>query len=528
MTETTRLPSPGAAGQGPDYRPLLHYTAADTWLNDPNGLVYDDGTYHLFYQNNPYANVWGNMSWGHATSTDLLAWTEHPIAITCDDREDVFSGSIVVDHLNTSGFGSAECPPWVAVYTSAFKEPSVHRGTQAQSLAYSLDRGMTWTKYAGNPVLTRHSADFRDPKVFWYSGPAGSHWVMAAVEARQNMVVFYGSGDLREWTLLSEFGPAHASGGEWECPDLFPLPVDNDPTRAKWVLTVNINPGAVAGGSGGQYFIGEFDGVRFRPDALDPEPGDDEGTGSQGQANPLRRYQWMDWGRDYYAAVSFSNVPDNRRVMIGWMNNWDYANQIPTAPWRSAMTLARDVSLVTIEGKPTLVQRPVLPPLPPQEPLFQLDNVELTDDRLELPDAPPGCAQIIRAQFRPGSAGRIGFVLRGSASGEGEERSGHGRTRGTVLAYDIPSGELVLDRRHSGDTGFHPLFASAESCPVRLRDGVLTLEIIVDRSSVEVFAQHGEATITDLIFPDPRDGALAVFAENGKATLVSLEVRTIG
>ena len=528
MTETASLPSPRANDESPDYRPVLHYTAADTWLNDPNGLVYDDGTYHLFYQNNPYANVWGNMSWGHATSTDLVTWAEQPLAIGCDELEDVFSGSIVIDHLNTSGFGSAECPPWVAIYTSAFKEPSAHRGTQAQSLAYSSDRGMTWTKFRGNPVLTRDSADFRDPKVFWYSGPTGSHWVMAAVEAGQNIVVFYGSGNLREWTLLSEFGPAHASGGEWECPDLFSLPLDNNPEMPKWVLTVNINPGAVAGGSGGQYFIGEFDGVSFRPDALDAELVADEGTEVQSQAHQLRRYQWMDWGRDYYAAVSFGNVPENRRIMIGWMNNWDYANQIPTAPWRSAMTLARDVSLVTIDGRPSLMQQPVLPEPPTHEPAFELENVDLTDDHLELPDTPSGSAQVIQAQFRAGSARRVGFVVRGSSPEEGEGPPGHSRTSGTVVAYDTSSGELVLDRTHSGNTGFHPLFASVETCPVRLRDGVLTLEIIVDRSSVEVFAQHGEATITDLIFPAPQDRALTVFAEHGTATLEKLSVRTIG
>jgi fructan beta-fructosidase len=255
LTETRALPTPGANDRTPDYRPVLHYTATETWLNDPNGLVYDDGTYHLFYQNNPFANVWGNMSWGHATSPDLMAWTEHPVAIACDELQDVFSGSIVVDHLNTSGPGTQECPPWVAVYTSAFKEASPHHGTQAQSLAYSTDSGMTWTKFGANPVLTRSSADFRDPKVLWYPGPSGSgpggpgggYWVLAAVEALANKVLFYRSSNLREWELLSEFGPANAIGGEWECPDLFPLPLDGNPEKTRWVLTVNINPGAVAG-----------------------------------------------------------------------------------------------------------------------------------------------------------------------------------------------------------------------------------------------------------------------------------------
>jgi sucrose-6-phosphate hydrolase SacC (GH32 family) len=247
-------------------RPILHYTAKNTWLNDPNGLVWHQGVYHLFYQNNPFDNVWGNMSWGHATSTDLLHWTEHPVAIACDEEEDVYSGSIVVDHGRTSGFGTAEDPALVAIYTSAFKEGSVHQGTQAQSLAFSTDAGMTWTKYAGNPVLGRGSAHFRDPKVFRYEGPAGSCWIMVAVEAQHQQVVLYRSADLKDWDYLSTFGPANASGGEWECPDLFPLPVDGDSTRTKWVMLVSLNPGSIAGGSGTQYFVGDFDGTTFTAD----------------------------------------------------------------------------------------------------------------------------------------------------------------------------------------------------------------------------------------------------------------------
>lgn len=524
MTEINTLPSPGANDEHPAYRPALHYTAADTWLNDPNGLVYDDGTYHLFYQSNPYANVWGNMSWGHATSTDLITWAEHPVAIRCDDQEDIFSGSIVIDHLNTSGLGSTDCPPWVAIYTSAYKDLSARRGTQAQSLAYSSDRGMTWTKFEGNPVLTRHSPDFRDPKVFWYSGHAGSQWVMVAVEARENIVVLYGSGNLRDWEPLSEFGPANARGGEWECPDLFPLPLDNDAERTKWVLTVNINPGAVAGGSGGQYFVGEFDGVRFIPDAVGFEPAAPEEAKDPDQARQLRRYQWLDWGRDYYAAVSFSNVPDNRRVMIAWMNNWDYANQIPTAPWRSAMTLAREVRLATIGGRPGLVQQPLLPPPSAHVSLYETADLELADTWLALPDAPDG-ALIIRAEIALGTAELFGLLLRGVDSKV--PAAEQGTPQGTVVVFDRSSGELSLDRSQSGDTSFHPQFASRESCPVSLRDGVLSLEIIVDRSSVEVFAQGGEASITDLIFPSDQDRALAVFAKGGTVTVRKLALTAI-
>ncbi|MDR7158239.1 glycoside hydrolase family 32 protein [Arthrobacter sp. BE255] len=492
----------------PHLRPALHYTARDTWLNDPNGLVFYRGTYHLYYQNNPYGNVWGNMSWGHATSTDLVHWTEQPVAITCDDAEDIYSGSIVVDHANSSGFGSAENPPLVAIYTSAFKPGTAHEGTQAQSLAYSNDAGMTWTKFAGNPVLTRGSANFRDPKVFSYPGPDGPYWVMAAVEAGEQTVVIYRSTDLRVWELASEFGPANAAGGEWECPDLFPLPLDGDPERTKWVLVVNVNPGAVAGGSGGQYFVGDFDGSTFTPDPSSLLDSPVFGTTAT-DLGRLRQCRWLDWGRDYYAAVSFSNVPDNRRLMIGWINNWDYANTLPTSPWRSGMSLVREVTLETVDGRPTLVQAPVLPPL---DAVQSLGGGELRGT-LALPGVQPGTAQVIDAEILPGTSVRCGFRLWEDADGGA-----------AVLAYDPAAGVLSLDRTAVGDTAFHPAFASVESVPVPLEDGVLTVRVVVDQCSVEVFAQGGKVVLTDLIFPGPGNHGASVFAEGGTATLRKLAV----
>lgn len=194
------------------FRPAIHYTAKNTWFNDPNGLVYHEGIYHLYYQNNPFGNVWGNMSWGHATSADLVNWDEQPVAILCDAEEDIFSGSIVIDQYNTSGLGNGQTSPLVAIYTSAYKDSSARRGTQAQSLAWSSDGGYTWTKHHGNPVLDRNSADFRDPKVFRYNGPPGNYWVMVAVEANEHKVVMYSSDNLRDWHYLSSFGPANAAG----------------------------------------------------------------------------------------------------------------------------------------------------------------------------------------------------------------------------------------------------------------------------------------------------------------------------
>ncbi|MFL1428052.1 MULTISPECIES: glycoside hydrolase family 32 protein [unclassified Nocardiopsis] len=266
VTATAAGPAPGDP-----HRPAVHFTPARNWMNDPNGLIHHDGLYHLYFQYNPEGDRWGNMSWGHATSPDLVHWTERPVAIGFTGQEHVFSGGIVYDEHNTSGLGTPEDPPLVAVYTSAYTPASERPGVQAQSLAYSLDGGYTWERYGGNPVLDIGHGDFRDPKVFWYG--EGGYWVMAAVVATEHTVHFYRSENLRDWEFLSDFGPAHAADGIWEVPDLFELPVDGDPQDTRWVLIVNLNPGAVAGGSGAQYFVGDFDGTAFTPDRLvDPGP----------------------------------------------------------------------------------------------------------------------------------------------------------------------------------------------------------------------------------------------------------------
>jgi fructan beta-fructosidase len=490
------------------FRPALHYAARDTWLNDPNGLIFHDGVYHLYYQNNPLDNVWGNMSWGHATSPDLTTWTEHAVAISCDEEEDIFSGSIVFDRDNTSGFGTDAAPPLVAVYTSAFKPGSAHEGIQAQSLAFSRDGGFTWTKHAANPVLNRGSAEFRDPKVIWYDGGAGSYWVMVAVEATDFQVVLYKSHDLKSWELLSTFGPANATGGVWECPDLFPLPVDGDPENLQWVLTVNLNPGGPNKGSAGQYFVGDFDGTTFTSAT----------TVTEGLQDPdrLGEYQWLDWGRDYYAAVSFSNVPHGRRLMIGWMNNWQYGNEIPTSPWRSPMSLVREVTLATVDGNPRLLQHAAeeMTSLRPKNE-FESRARELPEGQ-HLIEGAQGRVQRIEATFTPGIAGEFGLILRGNG------------TKGTRIGIRPGEGQLVLDRRESGLTDFHDSFASAESAPILPVDGMYQLTVFVDSCSVEVFAQNGRLTLTDLIFPDESSTELSLYANGGPATLNSLSVATYG
>lgn len=487
------------------FRPALHYAARNTWLNDPNGLIHHEGVYHLYYQNNPLGNVWGNMSWGHSTSTDLLTWTEHPVAIACDDEEDIFSGSIVFDRHNTSGFGTSSAPPLVAVYTSAFKPDSAREGIQAQSLAFSLDGGYTWTKHKDNPVLSRGSAEFRDPKVIRYDGGAGSYWVMVAVEATDFQVVLYKSDDLKNWELLSSFGPANATGGVWECPDLFPLPIDGDPDNLKWVLTVNLNPGGPNNGSAGQYFAGDFDGTTFTSAT----------TVTEGLQDPARlgEYQWLDWGRDYYAAVSFSDAPDNRRLMIAWMNNWEYANHIPTSPWRSPMTLVREISLHTSEGNLRLVQRPVgdwAALADPAKP-FRLSETTISDGTQVLEGA-AGTVQRIDATFTPGTAEEFGLILRGDG------------LQGTRVGIRPAEGSLIVDRRESGQSDFHESFRSIDTAPLRTTTGNYDLSIFVDRCSVEVFAQRGQVTMTELIFPAVTSTEVSLYSIGGTATLNSLYV----
>lgn len=831
------LPASAAELGDEQYRPAIHFSPAKNWMNDPNGMVFHKGVYHLYYQHNPSGNTWGNMSWGHATSTDLVHWKEQPLAISTDDQEDVFSGSVVVDKDNSSGFGTAENPPMVAIYTSAYKDPSPHRGLQAQSLAYSLDDGQTWTKYSANPVLNRNSANFRDPKVFWHSSPdGGGYWVMAAVEATDHKVLLYKSTNLKDWTALSEFGPANATGGLWECPDLFPLAVDGDPNNVKWVMVVNINPGGVAGGSAGQYFVGSFDGTTFTSESTKPSdslpagtpiagfndgtyngwtvnnepgnwkngpfadtpaagtlegqnavtgfagaglvnsfndhdwplgsmsspdftvnsdyinflvgggqhprvsdkldntplagdllfngfevpdgstladagwtgtgdlapsfqpatsggdyyigakrintwetgstPGDDrQGTltspeftltrsfvsllvgggqrspetgqvleaqllvdgnvvrtlagddagqlnwkgwdvsefagraaqlrivdqatggwghltldhvmltdqasvprsdettvnlvvdgqvvrsttgansevldwanwnvsefkGRQAQirivdnnrfgwghiladefiassepATPrLNSYDWLDYGRDYYASVSFGNMPEDKRVMLGWMNNWDYANTVPTSPWRSAMSLPREVGLTQTPAGPRLTQQAVkqVDKLGTKASYSDKKGRSIAPGTHPLPASASGDVQRIDLTFAPGTAVKSGITVLGDG------------TSSTVIGYDASTGEVYVDRGNSGATGFHPLFTSVDAAPVAVNpDGTVTLRIYVDRSSVEVFAQGGQRTITDQVFPGAGAGEVALFADGGTAHLKSLTV----
>ncbi len=468
-------------------RPLIHFTPRFNWLNDPNGLVFHRGRYHLFYQYNPIGAYHGNMSWGHASSPDLLEWEEHPVAISFDDDEQVYSGSAVVDRENSSGLAASGA--LVAVYTSA-RGPGGH-GHQAQSLAYSVDDGMTWTKYAGNPVLDRGSAHFRDPKVFRY----GSEWIMVVVEADDRRVLFYRSDDLKDWTYLSSYGPAGAVGGVWECPDLFPLPLDGDPDNLHWVLLVSLFPGGVAGGSGTQYVVGRFDGVRFTPDAdVEPVPA----------AHPkLATLDWLDGGRDCYAGVTFNGLSDDERIFIAWMNNWDYARNIPTQPWSGAMTVPRRLDLVTADGRPQLRAHPLVP------------QGTLVEQRFAAMEK--GAVDTVRIPV----AARID--LRARVEGELVARIDAGGDQHVTLRH--AGRRVTLDRRAAGTV--HHAFGSIESVDVPGDPGLVDLTIILDTGSIEVFVGGGLRTITDLMVLGSGERRLTLEAVGGAIEIEEFTVRDL-
>ncbi|MBN3790678.1 glycoside hydrolase family 32 protein [Burkholderia sp. Ac-20353] len=491
----------------PQWRPALHYTPQRNWMNDPNGLVYVNGRYHLFYQYNPVGHDWGNMSWGHATSTDLVHWREQPVALRANATEQIFSGSIVADTRNTSGLGAPGDAPLVALYTSVYDAGSGHApGTQAQSLAYSVDHGATWRPYAHNPVLTLEpeSKQFRDPKVSWYA--PGGYWLMTTVVADAHVVKLYRSDDLIHWAFLSDFtlpGVPH-DGTLWEMPDLVPLPLDDDPKRIRWVMIVNVNPWSIAGGSGSMYFVGDFDGRTFTPERVAPAGSDPA------------QFRWVDHGADFYAAGTFSGAPGARPVAIAWMSNWDYAAKMPTAPWRGAMTLPRALALKTIDGEPRLVvtPAPAFDAWADGRPAMHLGDLSVTSALRELPAATRGTVQRITLTLVPHGATRAGLVVRRSADG----------ATGTRIVYDTAQQTLTLDRSQSGESNFSTAFSRQHIVNLPLQDGRLPLEIVVDRGSVEVFAGGGRTAITDLIFPPGDADRIAVFAEHGGATFGGLTV----
>lgn len=467
-------------------RPQVHFSPEINWMNDPNGLVFHNGEYHLFYQYNPAGNSWGHMSWGHAVSRDLVHWEHLPLAIPEEDGIMAFSGCCVIDHRNTSGFASGAKPPMVAIYTGH------GRGEQVQNLAYSNDDGRTWTRYSENPVLDINNPDFRDPKVFWHAPT--NRWIMVVSLAAEKVLVFYSSDDLKQWTELSRFGPAGtATKPNWECPDLFELNVENEPGKKLWVLEVDMGSGSIAGGSGGEYFVGHFDGTGF---------------------TAIQDARWVDYGRDFYAPISWSDIPesDGRRVWIGWFNNWETC-LVPTFPWRSCMSVPRSLSLRLVPRGEEEVQTYTMI----QRPVRELDTLRSARRLLDTSDAtwPPTAVTkrgelrdmnfVLATTLRPGTARSAGFRIRTSEN------------EFTEIGYDRNPGAIYVDRRNSGNVNFHKSFAGRHEAPIRVINGEVKLEIIVDRSSVEVFINDGESVISDRIFPSSNEPFIEVFAGDADA-----------
>lgn len=463
------------------YRPNYHFTPQNGWMNDPNGLFYLDGTYHLFFQHTPFQSVpdFNRMHWGHAISKDLIEWEELTPAIPYDEKGAIFSGSAVVDKDNTSGFGDGKNVPVVAIFTyhNMEKEKAGEIDAQSQAIAYSLDKGKTWIKYSNNPVLKNPGIkDFRDPKVFWDA--RRKQWVMGlAAQDRQH---FYGSKNLKDWTFLSEFGKdVGGHGGVWECPDLFPIKIEGT-DEEKWVLIVNINPGGPNGGSAAQYFVGDFDGKNFRLDELFTKQLEKE------------KVAWLDWGRDNYASVSFDNVPNDKRIIMGWMSNWDYSPLVPTKKWRGSNTIAREITLKrTAEGY-TLRNIPVK----------QLENyygktiskkikinknttIVLTSKEIDLAKA------VIEFDFSKMEPAVYTFALKNKAGQQIE------------FGIDNVKKQLFVDRRKSGDLSFSDKFA--EKVSTAPLDKVFTnskLKILLDKTSIEMFFNNGDCVMTEIFFPD--------------------------
>lgn len=443
------------------FRPVYHHTPAYGWMNDPNGMFYKDGVYHLYFPYNPYGSVWGNMHWGHSTSTDLMHWKFEGCAIVPDTWGAIFSGSCVVDHENTAGFGKEAV---VAFYTSAKSTP--WGDIQMQSMAYSLDNGKTFTKYEGNPILTSSERDFRDPKVFWYAPE--KHWVMI-LAVGQHMEI-YSSVNLKEWKKESEFGAMQgAHGGVWECPDLVEIPVEGTREK-KWVLICNLNPGGPFGGSAAQYFVGSFDGKKF----VNESP---------------TQTKWMDWGKDNYATVTWSNAPDGRCIALGWMSNWQYANNVPTRQYRSANTLARDLTLYREGQELYLKSTPSVEVKKARGKKVSIPSFKVSEkhEMVNLFEEKQGAYEV-EIVIQNAGASKIAFCL---LNDKGEKVS---------MYYDLNRKQFVMDRSESGTVDFSKDFPAVTVAPANV-DKELTLRLFVDRSSIEAFGEDGKFVMTNLVFP---------------------------
>ncbi len=473
------------------HRPQFHFSPERGWMNDPNGLVFYDNTYHLFYQHFPDSNVWGPMHWGHAISNDLVHWKNQPIALYPDSLGYIFSGSAVIDHQNTSGFQNGNEKAMVSIFTyhDNEKERAGRMDRESQGIAYSNDKGSTWLKYRGNPVLkNKGDKDFRDPKVFWYEGT--KKWIMPL--AVGDHLEIFSSPNLKDWIKESDFGKNEGShGGTWECPDLFPLKTADE--KEKWVLIQNMDRGSVNGGSGTQYFIGQFDGKTFTND------------------NESTKVLWLDYGADNYAGVTWFGAPQSRRIFIGWMSNWDdYANLVPTKGWRSAMTIPREILLVNTPDGLRVSQQPV-------EELKKLREEKMSikqktfSDSLSISGTNVLKELDLAFDLSKSESTSLGFTISNSMNEK------------VTVGYDKTKNEFYIDRTTSGKTEFSKKFAARHSSPFKARD-ILKIHAFIDNSSIEVFVDDGLIVMTELFFPNEDYFKVALFSKGGSVELLKADI----
>ncbi|RCW56205.1 MULTISPECIES: glycoside hydrolase family 32 protein [Halanaerobium] len=471
------------------YRPQYHFSPAKNWSNDPNGLVFYQGEYHLFYQYNPNDVIWGPMHWGHAVSKDLIHWEHLPIALEPDDELGmIFSGSAVVDKNDSTGFFDGG-EGLVAIYTTHLER---EKGPlQQQAIAYSKDKGRSWTKYAGNPVIKNYGvADFRDPKVFWHK--ESQKWVMIVTCA--DRVRFYNSPDLKDWNYLSEFGQEIGIHVDtWECPDLIKMPVEKSGTadasenKEKWILEV----GDIQGGQSGvavQYFIGDFDGREFKSD--------------------YDRSFFVDQGQDIYALQSWSNLPDQREIWLGWMNNIGYMSKIPTTGWRGMMSIPRELSLKDDGERIKLIQKPITELKNLREKFYSEVNTELEGSKkIDFKEQ----SYEIKAELDFSDAEEVVFALHKNDKQE------------SLLKLNKKQNKIIIDLNNSGNTDFDETFLLEKEIDYDFKKAV-DLDIFIDRSSMEVFLDDGEISITDLVFPELDSEEIEIRVSGGKAYIKNLEV----
>lgn len=472
------------------YRPAYHHTPLYGWMNDPNGMFYKDGVWHLYYQWNPYGSKWQNMTWGHSSSKDLVTWEHQPVAIEANGLGAVFSGSSVVDTENTAGFGKDAV---VSLYTSA-------DASQIQSLAHSKDGGQTFEIYPANPIITLES-EARDPNMFWDA--TNKQWVLSLAHALDHEMLIFTSPDLKDWTLQSAFGKGiGAQDGVWECPDLFKLKVDGT-DEEKWVLVCNINPGGPFGGSATQYFVGDFDGKTFKADT---------------DANGNIPTKWMDYGKDHYATVSWSDAPDNRRTLIGWMSNWQYAAEIPTMQYRSANTLPREAGLFKGSDGQIYMSSAPSPELVTlrDKAVVSVRNKSIGKNPREyaLPSSNAGVCEIL-------------LDLDCKKTDSVDIKIANKACEYVTLRYNNSNHTLSFDRRESGIVDFSQDFPAVTVAPTFDSGKKVSLRIFIDKSSMEVFGNNGKFVMTNLVFPTKPYTTLSVNANGGNAKIENLKIYSI-